>query len=427
MSRCIDVNTVSDQQLDTMSKDLNIELPPPKFSRAPPKLISVFAMDQNLAFLPFYYARSHPRPARESFPSISPKFIGTLRPHQEEVKKEAIQALNKYGAVTIAAYPSFGKTSLAIHISTLIKLPVLILCHRIVLIDQWKKSIEKFCPEARVQILSGNDKMEPCDFYIMNAANVPKKSRSFYSTIGFLIVDESHLIMAESLSRSMTYILPRYVLGLSATPYRYDGLNILFDLYFGPEKIERKLFRKHTVYKVETGFKPQVEITRTGRMDWGNLIQQQSEYMPRNELIIRIVKHFSDRVFLILCKRISQAKYLIQRLNEEKELVTSLVGTEQEYDPSARILVGTSSKCSVGFDHPRLNTLLLAVDLEQYFIQVLGRVFRTPEVEPVIFDLVDTNSVLTKHFKSRCATYIEHGGDIKIFHNIFPMFPMINE
>ncbi len=57
----------------------------------------------------------------------------------------------------------------------------------------------------------------------MNAINVPKKSCEFYSQIGFLIVDEIHCIMAEGLSKCMTRLVPRYVLGLSATPYREDG------------------------------------------------------------------------------------------------------------------------------------------------------------------------------------------------------------
>ena len=59
----------------------------------------------------------------------------------------------------------------------------------------------------------------------------------FFKDIGVCIIDEIHCIMAEGLSKCTQKILPRYLIGLSATPYREDGLNILLDLYFGEEKI----------------------------------------------------------------------------------------------------------------------------------------------------------------------------------------------
>jgi hypothetical protein len=113
---------------------------------------------------------------------------------------------------------------------------------------------------------------------------------------------------------------------------------------------------------------------------------------------------------------------LVKRLQEEGEDVTSLIGKNQTYEQKSRILVGTIGKCSVGFDHPRLNAMLLASDVEQYFVQYLGRVFRTQEGIPVIFDILDNNPILNKHFRTRCNTYIEHGGMVKDFWNEFPNF-----
>ena len=92
------------------------------------------------------------------------------------------------------------------------------------------------------------------------------------------------------------------------------------------------------------------------------------------------------------------------------------------YTQSSRILVGTTGKCSTGFDHPRLNTLLLASDVEAYYQQVLGRCMRTKEGIPIIFDLVDNNSILDKHWRTRRAIYLEHGGIIKDFKKEFPNF-----
>jgi hypothetical protein len=176
------------------------------------------------------------------------------------------------------------------------------------------------------------------------------------------------------------------------------------------------------VYRVNTGFKPDVKLNRMGKVDWGSVLEGQCLNRDRNELIIRIIKRFRDRVFIVLCKRVVQAEYLEGRLKDEGEDVTSLIGKNQEYEQKSRILIGTVGKTGVGFDHPRLNALILASDVEQYFIQYLGRVFRTEDGEPLIFDLVDNFALLEKHFKTRVGVYVEHGGVVKNFTKEFPDF-----
>jgi len=229
------------------------------------------------------------------------------------------------------------------------------------------------------------------------------------------VVHNCHLIMAETLSKSLQYISPRYLIGLSATPYRPDGLDILMEMYFGKFKIIRKLEREHTAYVVNTGFSPTIELAKNGRLNWGVLLDSQANDEGRNELIVNLIQHFPDRTFLVLVKRVNQGNWLINRLKEIGETVTSLLGSQQEYDIESRILVSTNSKCGTGFDHPRLDTLLLAGDVEEYFIQYLGRVMRTQEVKPIIFDLVDKNQILKKHFSTRRAIYLESGGDVRNF------------
>jgi superfamily II DNA or RNA helicase len=166
---------------------------------------------------------------------------------------------------------------------------------------------------------------------------------------------------------------------------------------------------------VSTGFKPIVDKAINGRVNWSSVLESQANDTYRNELIIKILKHHKDRNFLVLTKRVSQGEYLVKRLIEEGENVTSLFGSNQEYNVTSRILVGTNSKCGTGFDHAKMDALLLACDLEQYFVQYLGRVFRTKDVKPIIFDLVDDYSLLSKHFTTRRKIYIELGGEVRNF------------
>ena len=51
-----------------------------------------------------------------------------------------------------------------------------------------------------------------------------------------------------------------------------------------------------------------------------------------------------------------------------------------------------------------------------------GRIFETEEVEPVIFDLVDSFKPLQSHYYERQKVYREHGGKIEDFWHSFPKF-----
>lgn len=413
MSRKLTISKLSQEELNKLSDDLVVYQEASKYAfSSAKKEICLYEVNNDDLYVPFSYSNKISRPARSDVCERKFEFIGQLRENQKEVRDEAMKRLNSHGSILISSYTGFGKTLLAIYLATRVGLQTLIICHRVVLMNQWKEAIKKFCPTATVSILGKKDKFDT-DFIIANGANIPKYARVNFSKIGCLIVDEAHLIMAENLSKCMRYIVPRYVIGLTATPYRTDGLNVLLDMYFGTYKIVRKLFRQHTVYKVNTGFVPEIKMNKMGKVDWSSVIDSQCNDAKRNELIIRIVKKFSDRTFLILCKRVAQAEFLERRLQEEGENVTSLIGSNQEYEASSRILVGTSGKIGTGFDHPSLNTLLLASDVEQYFIQYLGRVFRREDTHPIIFDLVDNYGLLHKHYRTRSQIYREHGGTIK--------------
>lgn len=404
---------------DQLRNDLHIKIENNKYNKfAPIKFFIAYDIDEPHIYIPFAYAHQilkQPRIKRENFSAKLIDFQQPLRDIQKELKKEVIEVLNKTGSVIISAYTGFGKTCLAINISVAIKMKTLILVpNKVAIMKQWKTSIIKFCPKASCQIVetSDKDKKEDHDFYIINALNLSKFDKSYFKDVGTIIVDECHLIAAEVLSKSLQYVTPRYLIGLSATPYRNDGMDPLLDLYFGSNKLIRELYRKHIVYKVNTNFTPTVETAKNGRLNWGVLLDSQCKDTSRNELIIRIVKKYKDRTFLILSKRIDQSTYLINRLKEEKEDVTSLIGTQQEFKTTSRILVATCQKAGVGFDHSSLDSLIIASDLKDYFVQYLGRVFRTETVEPIIFDLVDNNGVLEKHFSIRKKIYIKHGGKI---------------
>jgi superfamily II DNA or RNA helicase len=416
MSLSVAVNLIPDEDKTKINDVLKIKMED-KYSFGPPRYFIPYHITEFEEIkIPFAFAvrtLKYKRRERTIFPLTKLKFGGELRPEQKEVKTEAIAILNKTGSVILSMYCGFGKTITSINLACSIGFKTLIIVNKIVLMQQWEESIKLFCPTASVQKIKPGCVKWDCDFYIINAINTEKMGEEFFSDIGTVIVDEAHLIMAETISKSLHSLHPRYLIGLTATPYRPDGLDALLTFYFGEDKIIRSLHREHLVYKVMTGFKPTIELGANGRVNWGVVLDSQSKDVERNELIIRIITKFKQRNFLVLVKRVEQGEMLVRRLREIGEDVTSLIGSNQSFEVSSRILVGTCSKVGTGFDHPKLDTLLMAADVEEYFIQYLGRCMRTRESTPIVFDLVDDYSILTKHYNTRKKIYEQHGGTIK--------------
>lgn len=424
MSIKVDIDTLSNEDRDKINEDLQIRLPG---AAGVAKMFYPYQILNEDIYIPFSYAINKMkliRRERKDFPKMNVEFTGSLRDQQKEVKEEAINYLNKTGCVIISIGTGMGKTITSINLACTIKLKTLVIVNKIVLIKQWEDSILKVCPDAKVQKLTSKSKFDnDSDFYIMNAINVSKMSKTFFKNIGLLICDEVHLLLAETLSRSLQNIFPRYLIGLSATPNRLDGLEVLLNIYFGNNKIIRELKREHIVYKVNTGIKIPMEICETTKkVDWNKILQVQSENEYRNDMIVKIIQKFKQRTFLILCKRVEQANCLVKKLRSVDEYVDDLVGSKQDFDKDARILVGISSKVGTGFDWPKLDALILANSVKDFFIQILGRIFRKQDTIPIVFDLLDSNHILTKHYKDRLEVYTEVGGKIVDFNRKFPEF-----
>ena len=61
-----------------------------------------------------------------------------------------------------------------------------------------------------------------------------------FDSFGLAIFDECHHLGAEVFHRSMSKVASKYMLGLSATPKRKDGLTKVFEWYIGPIVFSRK-------------------------------------------------------------------------------------------------------------------------------------------------------------------------------------------
>ena len=397
-------------------------------------------MEDNKVYLPFRWALDNipgvRRKNRDECTQMAEnaKFLLKLRNIQQEVKSDCITALNKSGCHLISLYAGSGKTLLSVYLACKIGLKTLVICHRIGLIEQWIEEIGKSTENIVCSIIRPlppkNTKKAHnlnADFLFVNAQNMGKIGREAFNDVGLVIIDEIHSIMAEKLSECLYYVSPRFLVGLSATMYRPDGLDGLLDFYFGVEnKTYRKLYHPHIVYKISTD----IEFEEDSRTQWNALITSQATNETRNNFILNIITSFKERYFMVLCQRVEQASYIHSKLITLGEKSSLYVKNITTYDRNSRIIVASISKGGVGFSYEKLDSLIIASDCisdetEEYMIQYLARVFRREDVNPIVFDIVDSHNTLKKHFAVRKRVYQKSGGIIKDFYKDYPEFNKI--
>lgn len=449
MSVAIKISDITPNLLRKLDKDLHIkpivkEVREGSFIKASVKPVEAF--DQYTkngiqhAVLPFSYYYQH----LENIPRIESEcesrefnFVGELLPRQQEVKKEVIEILNRTGSIVLSLHTGFGKTIMAIYLASKVKMRTVILCHRSIIIDQWVQSIKKYIPTAKVCILGEKITKKAlkerdydetnCDFLICNVINVDKRTREFYSSFGLLVIDEIHTICTTSFSKSLLYIFPEYVIGLSATPFRTDGMDRIIELFCGPEIVYRKLYIPFNVYKVSTNFKPNSETNISGTLDWNSVLEDQASNIERNKLIVNICRYFTMRNILVLVKRKDHAAILRNMLASKGENVDIFTGDSKECNYDCRILIATYSIAGVGFSHDKLDLMIGAADVLENFKQYIGRIFRRDDVSAIYIDLIDEMSTIKKHSMERLKICKELGGEVKPFSKSFPDFEeMVN-
>jgi len=361
-----------------------------------------------------------------SQPKIEMNFEGTLLPRQKLIRSDIFSILNRTNSVLLCLHTGFGKTIFALYIASKIGMKTIVLCHRKIIIDQWFNAIKKYLPNTSVEVL--NPKKKPsADIVIGNVLTVPKcnenvSDRNTFKEYGTLLLDEVHTVCTEQFSKALYHIFPQWLIGLSATPHRSDGMDKLIELYVGPEGVYKDMWRIFNVYKMSTGFVPEIKKTNDGSVDWNSALSSQANSKTRNELIVKCIQYFKSRKILVLVKRTDHANLLKEMIFQSGDDVDTFMESDKSANFNCRVLIATYSKGGVGFDHPGLDMLIGAADVEENFMQYLGRVFRKDDTAPIYIDLVDENPIMKKHSTTRIKICKSVGGIVRKFNDCFPTF-----
>ncbi|EEQ8724886.1 DEAD/DEAH box helicase family protein [Escherichia coli] len=365
-------------------------------------------LDSALSFLRYNNIAAELIDKRFAGTECNAVFTGNLRAEQEE----AVSALLRYDTGVLCAPTAFGKTVTAAAVIARRKVNTLILVHRTELLKQWQERLAVFLQVGDSIGIIGGGKHKPCgniDIAVVQSISRHGEVEPLVRNYGQIIVDECHHIGAVSFSAILKETNARYLLGLTATPIRRDGLHPIIFMYCGA--IRHTAARpKESLHNLEvltrsrftSGHLPSdariQDIFREIALDHDRTVAIAEEAMKafgqgRKVLVLtERTDHLDDIASVMNTLKLSPF-VLHSRLSKKKRTML-ISGLNALLPDSPRILLSTGRLIGEGFDHPPLDTLILAmpVSWKGTLQQYAGRLHRehTGKSDVRIIDFVDT-------------------------------------
>lgn len=232
-----------------------------------------------------------------------------------------------------------------------------------------------------------------------NSSKLYEKTTSdFYD---FIIVDEFHHAEAPSYKKLLDYYAPKILLGLTATPERMDGKNVLerFDDRIAAEMrlseaIDKKLLSPFQYFAVSDS----VDLSKLKWTRGGYDKNELQNVYTSNDIrvsgiissLYKYVTDIDEVVGLGFCVSVEHAKYMADRFNSRGIPSIAVLGessSEERNNAKRRLISGevkfifTVDLYNEGVDIPEVNTVLFLRPTESLtvFLQQLGRGLRLCE------------------------------------------------
>lgn len=362
------------------------------------------------------------------------KFLGELRPEQEA----AVRDLMKHDYSVLCAPPGAGKTVVGCALAARHKTATLVLVHRAILLDQWRKEAGRFLGlEKRkdIGIWRGSTRRLTRQFDI---AMLPSLTRvedypALFEGYGLVIVDECHHVPAATFEALLKACPCRRIVGLTATPKRKDGLEKLLYLQCGPIRhtmrtaqgsTERVVFVRRSSFSIPDGEGENAPIHAVWEAlcgDLGRTKQIAADILAataegRYPLVLSDRKAHLDRIAAeLVAGANAPAVFLLESGMGKRQRQTLREAIDRKIATGKRfVLLSTAALIGEGYDLPRLDTLFLAMPLsfKGRLIQYAGRLHREHVEKEVvqIYDYVDHGKRLTAAmFRRRRAAYQQMG------------------
>lgn len=340
---------------------------------------------------------------------VTAKFIGTLRKDQ----KAALREMLKHEVGVLCAPTAFGKTVTAATLIARRKVSTLVLVHRTELLRQWQERLTGFLeiPKDGLGVIGGGKKKPSgkIDIAVMQSLTRREDLGTLLDQYGQIIIDECHHLSAFSFEAILKQAKAKFVVGLTATPIRRDGHQPIIFMQCGPIR--------HSAAKPETApaqmevwpqMLPAPEIPADSPIQ--EVFRILANDATRNRHIAGnvLAAYREGRKVLVLTERTDHLPLLLEALGNKVEHCFVLHGRLSKKQRTAvfaeldvlqesapRVLLATGRLIGEGFDHPPLDTLVLAMPIswKGTLQQYAGRLHRehADKQDVRIYDYVETD------------------------------------
>ncbi|WP_029528347.1 TOTE conflict system archaeo-eukaryotic primase domain-containing protein [Polaromonas glacialis] len=336
-------------------------------------------------------------------------FKGTLRLDQQA----AVAGLLPHDTGVLCAPTAFGKTVVAADLIARRSVNTLILVHRTELLKQWQERLQTFLGVGKEVIgVIGGGISRPTgriDITVMQSLSRKGDVNPLVAHYGQVIVDECHHVGALSFDAILQRVKARFVHGLTATPIRRDGQQPIIFMQCGPLRYtadrpsgaphDLEVSPRYCQARIETPSASGIQevfrhLANDQRRTEAIALEIQSAYRQgRKVLVLTERTEHLDAILAALEGKVPPPFALHGRMS--RKLRVELIAALDELPADApRILLATGRLVGEGFDHPALDTLVLAmpVSWKGTLQQYAGRLHRyhASKTDVRIVDFVDT-------------------------------------
>lgn len=226
-----------------------------------------------------------------------------------------------------------------------------------ILRDQWAGEIQRFCPSARVCIVTKKSQEldEKADCFVALPHTVCLCDQDKFSRVGFCVMDEAHHLTAATFWNAIQNVQARRVLFLTATPRRNDGLTEPLKMLMGPlaARVERPPMPVLANFVLYTQG-AQKSFRYSFGLAQGKMLSWLCEDYQRNKDIAKCIKHclcteHAHRVLVISERslKVPHLEYIKKALEREltEKETTSL--RRNELRPGAHVPSGRRTRSDV--------------------------------------------------------------------------------
>jgi superfamily II DNA or RNA helicase len=364
-------------------------------------------------------------------------FHGELRPEQ----KAAVLEMSKHDYGVLCAPPGAGKTVMGCALIASHRTLTLVLVHRTIVLDQWRKEAGRFLGVAKrkeIGIWRGATRRltRRLDIAMLPSLVRIEDYAAFFQGYGLVIVDECHHVPAVTIEALLKACPCRKIVGLTATPVRKDGLEKLLYLQCGPIRhvihtaadgvTLRTVYVRRSSFHVPgiLGPRPPIHAVWEALVgDEGRTRQivadiRSSLNEGRCPLVLSDRKAHLDKLEAQLTMQDGCSDAAVLRLQsgigrKQREAIRGEIDRRFEKGDKF-VLLATASLIGEGYDLPRLDTLFLAMPLsfKGRVVQYAGRLHRphAEKREVRVYDYLDEGNPLTMAmFRRRSSAYRQMG------------------